>query len=161
MPQELNGLGTFHAIEDPHLSLSRVLTLRHHWIEDFIATAKTQIAQSKLELLTFEAFKVFINEEKTRTFIGIMTLHEPQLNDLVRDIDENVLSEYKLPPFYDDPEFHVSLVWILGGDEKVAKKIQAKLDNLNASNTLNDCDIDVNQSDLLFQCKSGNKLFSL
>lgn len=83
-----------HICEEFHISLSRTFILRHHWIEGFVSSLKNQLKDFKrfkdkslnitsqyvnipVFLLYRDPFQIigktmctFINEEKTRTFVG-------------------------------------------------------------------------------------------
>lgn len=96
MPVECNILS-----EQFHISVTRTLILKFHWIEPFISEIKKlcdQTDQFSLELLNIKAYS---NEEKTRTFLGIECVDSKgTLTRFVKDLN-SILSEYELPPFYE------------------------------------------------------------
>lgn len=59
--------------EDFHISLSRTVVLRHHWIEGFTSSIRKQL--NGIQRFPVQIFSqnidVYTNEEKTRTFIGM------------------------------------------------------------------------------------------
>ncbi|XP_065571588.1 U6 snRNA phosphodiesterase 1-like [Artemia franciscana] len=100
-------------IEEPHLSLTRTIFLRHHWIEDFVkgvASTAQHVPRFKLRLANFETYT---NEEKTRTFIAAKVEPIDNLILLVKKLD-GLLNEYGLQEYYKDPSFHISFAWCLG-----------------------------------------------
>ena len=57
---------------------------------------------------------IYSNDEKTRTFLGInVTTNIKCLKSYVEDIDKS-LAEFRLPVYYKDPSFHISLAWAVG-----------------------------------------------
>ncbi|XP_071747144.1 U6 snRNA phosphodiesterase 1 [Lepeophtheirus salmonis] len=74
------------------------------------------------------SLKVFLNDDKTRTFVALNVLDSN--NEFLCNIQEgvdSVLEERDLPPFYDPPEYHISLFWCLGNQ---AEEIESKLEDL-------------------------------
>lgn len=145
-------------IEDPHLSLSRVVTIKYDWIQPLMTSLKTSLAPFPKFKIRFKDMHILLNEEKTRTFICLgLDQSDRILKDLVSVVDAN-LAEFDLPAFYAQPKFHISLLWALGDQTKAFK---AKLPALQACllswlNTLPTTDVLVSQ----LKCKSGNKIFT-
>ena len=141
-------------IDDPHLSLTKVLTLKHHWINDFVSSIR-----KKLNFEPFSAsvsrLKTFVNEDKTRTFIGLC-LESPKFKEMVQKLDET-LNEFRLPTFYDPAQFHVSLLWTLGDK---AEELQKVLDGVDLESLLQKCDTDAVWDIEEIKCKCGNKIFN-
>lgn len=84
-----------------HISLTRTLILKFHWIDSFVEEVKKlceQTEQFSLELLNVRAYA---NEEKTRTFLGIECVDSKRiLIHLIENLNK-LLAEYELPPFYE------------------------------------------------------------
>ncbi len=108
-------LNCFHLVDDPHLSLSRVHSLRHHWIEPLAQSISQKAGALKRFKVSFTGLRVLANEEETRTFVGLAVSDTigQSLADVTQCVDE-CLSGFGLRPFYDPPSYHVSLVWCLG-----------------------------------------------
>ena len=139
-------------IPEPHLSVSKVVTLQYHWIQPF-----TQAFQAKLKsrLVPFklnigQGIKVLVNEDFTRTFITVQVRSHKYLNEVVKCCDET-LEAYNKETFYEPPEFHVSLLWALGNQKSVidVKALEEVLEN-----------IDSIQVDFV-HCKIGKRIYSL
>jgi hypothetical protein len=119
-------LKTFHKfghdaklILQPHISLSKVVTLQHLWIQGFVSNLRKVLSHfPEFDLSWKNKLACFLNEDKTRTFIGLVVSEasSKKLLQIAGKIDV-VLNEYKLERFYDPPLFHVSLFWMLG-DQK-------------------------------------------
>ncbi|KAA8590552.1 hypothetical protein FQN60_017399 [Etheostoma spectabile] len=99
--EELLSLAGDHGVvltpqEEFHLSLSKTVVLRHHWIQTFTQSLKAGLVHCK------------------RTFLGmeVCTGHA-QLLDLSQVLDRT-MTEFHLDTFYKDPSFHVSLAWCVG-----------------------------------------------
>lgn len=95
-----------------------------------------------------------MNEDKTRTFVGLRVSPSSRLSALVAALDA-ALAEFSLPPFYDPPDFHISLLWCLGDKrEEIAGHLQA-LERFRGGGHLED------GFDLAaVKCKCGNKVYS-
>ena len=102
--------------EQFHISVTRTLVLKYHWIESFVEEIKKLCQQTdrfSLELLNVRAY---CNEEGTRTFLGIeCTELKNTLTNFVKDLN-NILAEYDLPPFYEEISYHISFLWCLGDE---------------------------------------------
>lgn len=114
-------------ILEPHISLTKLLILRHHWIQQFTEEIRGKISEVKKFKVTLEKVEFYCNEEKTRTFIGLKTENN-RLEDCVTRIDET-LEEFKLPKFYENPSFHASILWCLGDQVESLKKLKPVLQN--------------------------------
>ncbi|XP_056667755.1 U6 snRNA phosphodiesterase 1 isoform X2 [Monodelphis domestica] len=110
-------------MEDFHLSLSQSVVLRYHWISPFVQSLKKHLASFHRFLFTANQVKVYTNQEKTRTFIGLeVTAGHAQFLDLVSEVDK-VMEEFDLSTFYKEPSFHISLAWCVGDGRS---KLQAQ-----------------------------------
>jgi len=145
-------------IEHHHLSLSRVVSLRHHWIDPLSSTLRAEIQREKSFHLALDKLQVYVNDEKTRTFVGIEAqVGVRELQNLTTCVDK-CFAEYNLAPFYNPPSFHVSLGWCLGDKsalirsmlQKLELKLVDVLDEDGAAGSLHVKDI---------HCKIGNKIF--
>lgn len=145
-------------VVNPHLSVSRVVTLQHLWISSFTSDLKEKLnSRTKAFRVKFGPhLKVLVNEEATRTFISIEVIENNSLLEVVKCCDES-LSEFNKEPFYNPPEFHISLLWCLK-DQRSAinlSKLQSRANLFLES-----------AEDITFQvsevnCKIGNKLFAI
>jgi len=143
--------------KDFHISLSKTIVLRHHWIQPFVESLKLRLQHIKRFFLTYQALKFYTNEEKTRTFLGIQVDRgDSQLREIVEKIDE-CLREFKLTTFYEDPSFHVSIGWCVGDRQQELMKILPALQEKwlkysegGHSRPTKICNI---------TCKTGNKTF--
>lgn len=100
-----------HLIDDEcHISLTRTLILKFHWIDSFVDSLKKICRSTPKFTLQMINIKVYCNEEKTRTFMGIECQSiEQSFMHLTKSIDK-LLIEYQLPPFY---EVYISLYSLL------------------------------------------------
>nr|XP_034175288.1 U6 snRNA phosphodiesterase [Osmia lignaria]XP_034175289.1 U6 snRNA phosphodiesterase [Osmia lignaria]XP_034175290.1 U6 snRNA phosphodiesterase [Osmia lignaria] len=102
--------------EEFHISVTRTLILKFHWIDSFVEEVKKLCEQTNrfnLELLNVRAYT---NEETTRTFLGIECFESKGiLAHFIKHLN-NVLAEYELPPFYEDSSYHISFLWCLGNE---------------------------------------------
>jgi len=147
-------------INNYHLSISRVVSLRHHWIDPLIISLKSEIEKQQQFHVTLDKLQVYTNDDKTRTFVGLETkMGVQQLKKLSNCVDV-CFNEYRLPPFYNPPSFHVSLGWCLGNKMSSISSRLSKVE-LRLVDLLDDGgDIE----SLLVKnvvCKSGNKVFQI
>ncbi|XP_076272105.1 U6 snRNA phosphodiesterase 1 [Rhynchophorus ferrugineus] len=121
-------------MSDLHISLTKTVVLRYIWINPLVKTIQNYVKCFKKFVIVLGAVKVYCNEERTRTFLGIeVKSGYDTLLKLVDNLDK-CLSEFNLPPFYQDPSFHISIAWCLGDQqnilESVLPQINEKLDDL-------------------------------
>ncbi|KAM6353381.1 U6 snRNA phosphodiesterase 1 isoform 2-T2 [Alca torda] len=147
------------AMEEFHLSLSQCVVLRYHWIDPFVHSLKKRLAPFHRFFCVADQVKVYTNENKTRTFIGLeVSAGHFQLLELVSEVDR-VLEEFDLPTFYKDPSFHISLAWCIGDmsgrlEGQCLRELQDIVDGFEDSALLLRVQWDQ------VRCKSGNKYFS-
>ncbi|XP_045389565.1 U6 snRNA phosphodiesterase isoform X2 [Lemur catta] len=85
-----------------HLSLSQSVVLRHHWILPFVQALKERMASFQRFFFTANRVKIYTNQEKTRTFVGLeVTSGHAQFLDLVSEVDR-VMEEFCLTTFYQE-----------------------------------------------------------
>ncbi|XP_055001643.1 U6 snRNA phosphodiesterase 1 isoform X2 [Sorex araneus] len=147
-------------VEAFHLSLSHSVVLRHHWILPFVQALKDRLASSQRFFFTADRVKIYTNQEKTRTFLGLeVTSGHAQFLDLVSEVDQ-VMEEFELPTFYQDPSFHISLAWCVGDarpqlETRCLRELQELVEEFEDSEVL----LRVLAEHV--RCKAGNKFFSL
>ncbi|XP_045462546.1 U6 snRNA phosphodiesterase [Harmonia axyridis] len=149
----------FQKIDDLHLSLTKTVVLKYHWIHSFINSIKDRVSHFRRFVLTFGNLQVYCNEEKTRTFIGLeVTSAHDTLNSIIEELDK-CLSEFQLPLFYKDPSFHISILWCVGD-------LKSKLESYLHHFDLIIKNILIENSDEIWHiavnylfCKTGNKKF--
>ncbi|KAI6054895.1 USB1 [Marmota monax] len=143
-----------------HLSLSQSVVLRHHWILPFVQALKDRMASFQRFFFTANRVKIYTNQEKTRTFVGLeVTSGHAECLDLVSEVDR-VMEEFDLTTFYPDPSFHISLAWCVGDarpqlEGQCLQELQEILDEFEDSEML------LRVLTEQVRCKSGNKFFSL
>ncbi|KAM9374301.1 U6 snRNA phosphodiesterase 1 [Phaethornis superciliosus] len=147
------------AMEEFHLSLSQCVVLRYHWIQPFVRSLREHLASFHRFFSVADQVKVYTNQNKTRTFIGLeVSTGHFQLLELVSEVDR-VLEEFDLPTFYKDPSFHISLAWCIGDlsgrlEGQCLQELQDIVDGFEDSAHL----LRVHWEQI--RCKSGNKYFS-
>lgn len=107
----------------------------------------------------------FVNEDKTRTFVGLAVTEASSktLARIVAKVDK-LLADYKLEKFYDPPLFHVSLLWLLGDHRelietnlKLKRRVDLEVEEFLSS--LDDHSHHQKVPKLFFQ--SGHKVFQI
>lgn len=150
-------------VQDPstcHVSLSRTVKLRHHWIQPMVESLRSRLAPYPRFCICFGSLDVYTNAEKTRTFLSAK-VHKGigNLVKLVGEID-SCMKEYDLPLFYENPSFHMSVAWCDASEEarlqQSLHELQARFDEFLTRHP--SCSA-VDVSSVWF--RSGNKLFDL
>nr|CAD7404140.1 unnamed protein product [Timema cristinae] len=114
-------------VDEFHVSLTKTFVLKHHWIDSFIESVRQSITELSSFNLTFGSVQVYCNDEKTRTFIGLtVQVGQEALMACVEELDK-CLAEFKLPCFYEDPSFHLSVAWCSGDHEQSIRSILPQL----------------------------------
>ncbi|XP_037539282.1 U6 snRNA phosphodiesterase [Nematolebias whitei] len=143
--------------EEFHLSLSQTVVLRHHWIQPFTQSLRTDLAHCKRFFCSAERLKIYCNAEKTRTFLGIeVSSGHTQLLDLVQVVDKTMI-EFQLETFYEDPSFHVSLAWCVGDLTEKLKEILEELQSLVYGREDGPLPLVLDCAEV--RCRTGNKTF--
>jgi hypothetical protein len=106
--------------EDLHISLSRTFALRRPQIEPFMKQLKLRVGRERTFTAVLKGASLYSNEEGSRSFVGVnLTYGQEYLKALTRGVD-SVMQKFSLPGYYDNPSFHVSVAWTLGGLPKDA-----------------------------------------
>lgn len=146
-------------ISSLHISLSRTLVLKFHWIESFVEGLKLLCRRFHQFVVQLTDIKVYCNEEKTRTFLGIYCQDEDGTLKCLTEAIDCLLAEYQLPSFYKDISYHISFFWCLGDKQMHLKKslpsLTCSLNKFLAEN-VEDAYVHVKE----IQCKIGNKCYS-
>ncbi|XP_059054114.1 U6 snRNA phosphodiesterase 1 [Achroia grisella] len=146
--------GSCYKCDDFHISLSKTVVLQYHLITSFSTTLQKILSDFESFKLSYDSVKIYCNEENTRTFVALEVDHfsKKYLMHMTDKID-NVLKEYNLPTFYENPSFHMSILWLNGN-----KKAQL----INILDNLNDILLNKNLKTIHINkvnCKVGNKYF--
>ncbi|XP_011307129.1 U6 snRNA phosphodiesterase [Fopius arisanus] len=143
---------------DCHLSFSRTLVLKYHWIESFIESLRDLTRSTLKFTLQITNVNVYCNEERTRTFIALECQPLDQTLSQYMISLNKLLSEYQLPPFYKEASYHISFLWLLGDKEDDLRKLipglNESLSDILSKNFENSY-ITVEN----IHCKVGNKLY--
>ncbi|XP_074644902.1 U6 snRNA phosphodiesterase 1-like [Tubulanus polymorphus] len=112
--QQVSDITDFHLIETPHISVTKTFPIRFHIIAPLMNSIREALSNIRVFTCLLDDLDVYVNEEKTRTFIGLKVSYGH--NDLVKIISslDDVLKEYHLPVFYQEPSLHLSFAWCLG-----------------------------------------------
>ncbi|XP_019895793.2 U6 snRNA phosphodiesterase [Esox lucius] len=153
-----HGISLIHT-DEFHLSLSKTVILKHHWIQPFIKSLKTSLAHIRRFICSAEMLKVYCNDDKNRTFLAMeFSTGQAQLLELMKAVDSTMM-EFNLDTFYKDPSFHVSLAWCVGDcTEHIQKECLQDLQSLVDSHEDGPFMLRLDCQELRF--KSGNKTFS-
>ncbi|XP_062567651.1 U6 snRNA phosphodiesterase 1-like [Saccostrea cucullata] len=149
----------FKPMKELHLSLSRTVAIRHHWIKPLTDSLQNRFRPLQRTCCEFSSVKLYTNDEKTRTFISLaVSAPGSILQDYTKVVDE-CFQEYNLPKYYKDPSFHISIGWCLHDvipeiNKETLQKLQEILDVTLEENT----DLKLFTVEKII-CKTGNKQF--
>ncbi|XP_050398095.1 U6 snRNA phosphodiesterase 1 isoform X1 [Patella vulgata] len=150
----------FEKMSDYHVSLSRTVTIRHHWIESLTQSLKIKLMNFNRFICSTANFKFYTNDERTRTFLSLQVsdLGE-KLKQLTCIVDES-FQEFNLDKYYKNPSYHISIGWCLGDVlNKITDSKQSEIQDMLSKFIVENEDlsyIDVHE----IKCKTGNKVFT-
>lgn len=150
----------FTPVDHFHLSVSRTVVIRHHWIDSLMDSLREKYCLLPHFSCRLGSLKLYCNDEKTRTFLSLQVedTQTNQLKELVEKTDD-CLTQFKLPKFYDNPSFHISLLASVGDlTDKVSPELMQELQD-EVSNFWTDNSQASFFSVPELQCKTGNKLY--
>ncbi|CAD6580114.1 MAG: poly(U)-specific 3'-to-5' RNA exonuclease [Cyphobasidiales sp. Tagirdzhanova-0007] len=94
-----------------HLSLSRPLQLWTGQRAGLAAAVRSALRHSRKFKITLATLTRLTNDEKTRSFLtcGVGYGYE-ELTTMTESLN-SILARHRLPPYYAEPRFHVSVAW--------------------------------------------------
>ncbi|KAL3570071.1 hypothetical protein D5086_027320 [Populus alba] len=106
-----------------HISLGRTVPIRVHQIDSVVAMLRQKLQFQKGYWIDFNKWEVFVNDDKTRTFLSleVVTGGLPEITKQIQSVND-VYKLHNLPEFYKDPRPHISLAWALGDVSDVLKR---------------------------------------
>ncbi|GAB6019988.1 poly(U)-specific 3'-to-5' RNA exonuclease [Chamberlinius hualienensis] len=141
-----------------HISLSKTVVLKYHWINPFTSSLKKKFETFKKSVVIFDALAAYVNEEKSRTFLGFKITIDDFLKQLTEKVNET-LGEFHLPTFYQESSFHLTIGWCLGNQKEQLLSLLPKLED----ELLSFCEDNSEKWPFIkveeIVCKTGNKLF--
>ncbi|KAL6763964.1 hypothetical protein V8C86DRAFT_2484777 [Haematococcus lacustris] len=97
-----------------HLSLSRVLPVPFRLLEELEGQLRDALAGTAGAELTAQGLTSLVNDEGTRSFLALpLTKGRAEVCALIRHVDQ-ALALHQLPTYYQDPQPHISIAWLLG-----------------------------------------------
>ncbi|TGZ60526.1 hypothetical protein CRM22_008477, partial [Opisthorchis felineus] len=113
-----------HSVDDVHVSLSKTWPLRYHWIDSLEDKLRNTFQNLSRFDIRFSGLELFINEERSRSFIGLILSRESSehLKPIVASVDHCVHA-FCGPGYYKNPRFHASLLWCNGDLECKLKEL--------------------------------------
>ncbi|XP_065095310.1 U6 snRNA phosphodiesterase 1 [Ochlerotatus camptorhynchus] len=147
-------------VDNLHLSLTKTFVLRHHNIAAFVGNVRSAIGECKRFPIILSDLAIYTNEENTRTFLAVKVADHSygSLSSLVEKLD-SCMKEYKLPVFYADPSFHISILWCLGDQRTILEEKCSSLQQIFTAIYEEEC-CDMNVSVRMLKFKCGNKFYS-
>mmetsp|Transcript_8406 Transcript_8406/g.14843 ORF Transcript_8406/g.14843 Transcript_8406/m.14843 type:complete len:330 (+) Transcript_8406:121-1110(+) len=138
-----------------HLSISKNFYLKEQHIEPFqnhLQEAFQGFPRFTVEVA--EDCQVLVNEERTRSFLALQVCGGAGvLRELVAAADP-VLRRYGAPPYYENPNFHVSICSALGDYSSANKEIKSRVSEEDEVSIIT---FEVTE----IECKIGNKLMQI
>lgn len=106
-----------------HISLGRTVPIRVHQIDSVVAMLRQKLQFQKGYWIDFNKWEVFVNDDKTRTFLSleVVTGGLAEITKQIQSVND-VYKLHNLPEFYKDPRPHISLAWALGDVSDVLKR---------------------------------------
>ncbi|XP_065835209.1 U6 snRNA phosphodiesterase 1-like [Oscarella lobularis] len=141
-----------------HVSVSKTVTIRHHWIQPLVDALHMQLNAKRSFSCTFGSIRVYCNEEKTRSFLGLKILAGCEDLVAVSNLVDTAFDEFNLEHFYKEMDFHLSVAWWLGNilpslTPEIQQSLEDCFDEFMTSHTM---EFEINE----IICKTGNKYFT-
>ncbi|TYG85176.1 hypothetical protein ES288_A13G032100v1 [Gossypium darwinii] len=107
-----------------HISLGRTVPIRVHQIYSIVTMLRQKLQFQKQYWIDFNKWEVFINDDRTRTFLSleVVTGELPEITKQIQVVNE-VYKLYNLLEFYKDPRPRISLAWALDDVNGSLKKV--------------------------------------
>ncbi|KAL8258211.1 hypothetical protein R6Q59_030252 [Mikania micrantha] len=107
-----------------HISLGRTVPIRVHQIDSVVTMLRHKLQLSKQYLIDFTKWEVFVNDDKTRTFLSIENTAGglAEITKQIQAVNE-VYKLHNLPEFYKDPRPHISIAWAVGDISQSLKRV--------------------------------------
>ncbi|XP_041376474.1 U6 snRNA phosphodiesterase-like [Gigantopelta aegis] len=150
----------FHRMDDLHLTLSRTVVIRHHWIQPLMDSIKEKFETLESCICDIVSLKLFSNDEKSRTFLSLEVSDDnSNLPEYIAAVDSS-FKDFRLAPYYKNPSFHVSIAWCLGDvtadvSSQTVSQMQVILQKYLEDNP----DLSVLEVSQV-ECKTGNKVYT-
>lgn len=157
----INEFNDIHLVDSTHVSLSKTFILRYIWLDPFFSSLREQFKSSSSLMfqLQFSSDVVYLsNEEKTRYFACILVSEwcQQALSSFIEKVDK-CLKDFNLPVYYEEPSFHLSVLWKL---KEFSPREKSKISSTFAKLKGNNEDLMKRMVDRI-NCKSGNKLIEI
>ncbi|KAF8566284.1 hypothetical protein P879_04745 [Paragonimus westermani] len=152
----------FQTCEKIHLSLSKTWPVRYHWIDSLVQSLIKSLANFPRFSVQFDDFELFVNEEGSRSFLGLCTTRESaeHLKSLVMLVDRSVQA-FRGPCYYKSPKFHVSFFWCNGDIQRINTGLELNRLKSSANTALQQKHAKTQITVDTISCKCGNKLFAI
>ncbi|XP_043231896.1 U6 snRNA phosphodiesterase-like [Amphibalanus amphitrite] len=146
------------AQEEFHISLTRTVVLKHHWIQEFVQSIRQAMESFQRFQLSVGPARVYVNDEGTRTFLGLTVTTGLEAVTKTSQRLDRCLDEYGLPPFYEEGSFHLSVAWAVGDRSAALQRLLPELDTAVATYASQSplvCDV------TRLECRCGNRRFDV
>jgi 2'-5' RNA ligase len=123
------------AAHGAHASLSRVFPVRWEEIKKVEGAVRRALVTMDPFEVVFDAFKVFVNDDGTRAFVaagfeeGSQSASKRAFVDAIERINL-ALESLGFPRYYDDPDPHVSLLWVAHASEETVDELRRAVKEL-------------------------------
>ncbi|KAE8056865.1 hypothetical protein FH972_013601 [Carpinus fangiana] len=144
-----------------HISLGRTVPIRVHQIDSVVAMLRQKLQFQKRYWIDFSKLQVFVNDDRTRTFLSIEVI-TGGLAEIKRQIHavNEVYRLHMLPEFYKDPRPHISLAWALGDiSDSLQRVVEDEMKRSNVGGSAQKCIFTSKFNGI--ECKIGNKTYKI
>ncbi|KAG0224669.1 poly(U)-specific 3'-to-5' RNA exonuclease [Actinomortierella wolfii] len=136
---------SLETIPEPHISLTRLFRLPTLHVDRFKRDVRSVFEKRNKIKLSFSGLQCFSNDEQTRSFLTLRVgSGHAELESMMADMDQ-IAIKYGQPTFYDNPEFHASFAWALGGHTLDQSTVEGILHQDNIGEIHKELDADIRQ----------------
>lgn len=122
----------------PHASLSRVFPIRREDWNDVYESVRRELASMRPFEAVFDALRVFTNDDGTRAFVaagfreGTTSESKTALIDAIDRVNA-AIEPLGFPRYYDDPDPHVSLLWVAGASDETVRALRESVESIDVA----------------------------
>jgi len=99
-----------------HISLSRVVTLRHHQIQpfvDFLSKTVRFFSQGNC-VATLGDYELYRNDDRSRSFVSLNVRDGVDVVLALIELVNSTMKQFNCPLYYKNPQPHATFAWTLG-----------------------------------------------
>jgi len=159
LPPECQGIADLPAVY--HVSLSRVVPVRHPDINPLVAALKDCLSKTTKFEINLAGLEAFTNDTKERSFLALSV--DKGRTEVCKAISRvnKAFVQHGLQQFYSDAKPHASIAWLLGDEEKAIQDHILRVVEAHPHRGLAGREVVWSQQVTSIYCKIGRRVYQL